>query len=134
MSNRRGIGQDVTGQLATTAFAADFVSVPLWKRALDISCVLIVIPLLLPLIVMTALIIKACSKGPLMFRQERVGLLGKKFILFKFRTMIPGSDTAVHEEHVASLMETNGPMTKLDAHGDARTHSVRKAASRGGFG
>jgi hypothetical protein len=34
--------------------------------------------------------------------------------------MIPGSDTAVHEAHVARLMESNGPMTKLDAHGDAR--------------
>ena len=122
-----------TSQSGPTAFAADFVSVPLWKRTLDICCLLIAIPVLLPLIVMTALIIKACSKGPLMFRQERVGLHGKRFILFKFRTMIPGSDMAVHEEHVASLMETNRPMTKLDAHGDARTHSVWKAASRGGL-
>ena len=78
MSNRRGVGQDGTGRLATTVLAPDFVSVPRWKRALDISCVLIVIPLLLPLILITAIIIKAGSKGPLLFRQERIGLLGKK--------------------------------------------------------
>lgn len=120
MSNRRGVGQDGTGRLATTVLAPDFVSVPRWKRALDIACVLIVIPLLLPLILITAIIIKAGSKGPLLFRQERIGLLGKRFVLLKFRTMNPGSGTAVHEAHVASLMETNGPMTKLDAHGDAR--------------
>jgi len=120
MRHRRGIAQDVTGQLVPAAVAADFVSVPRWKRALDISCVLIVIPLLLPLILITAVIIKASSKGPLLFRQERVGLLGKRFTLLKFRTMVPGSDTGVHEAHVAGLITTNGPMTKLDAHGDAR--------------
>ena len=121
MSNRRGVGQDGTGRLATTMLASDdFVSVPLWKRALDIACVLIVIPLLLPLILITAVIIKVGSKGPLLFRQERIGLLGKRFVLLKFRTMTPGSGTAVHEAHVARLMQSNGPMTKLDAHGDAR--------------
>ena len=40
--------------------------------------------------------------------------------MFKFRTMIAGADTAVHETHAASLIESNRPMTKLDAHGDAR--------------
>jgi len=34
--------------------------------------------------------------------------------------MVPGADTAVHEAHMARLIETNGPMTKLDAHGDNR--------------
>jgi lipopolysaccharide/colanic/teichoic acid biosynthesis glycosyltransferase len=109
-----------TTQSGPTAFAADFVGVPLWKRALDIFCLLIAIPVLLPLVLMTVIITKACSKGPLLFRQKRVGLHGTRFTLYKFRTMIPGADTAVHEEHVANLMETNRPMTKLDAHGDTR--------------
>jgi lipopolysaccharide/colanic/teichoic acid biosynthesis glycosyltransferase len=69
---------------------------------------------------LTALIIKATSNGPLLFRQERIGLLGRKFTLLKFRTMNPGSDTAVHEAHVARLMASNEPMTKLDSRGDAR--------------
>jgi lipopolysaccharide/colanic/teichoic acid biosynthesis glycosyltransferase len=109
-----------TSQPRSTAVAADFVAVPLWKRALDIFCLLIAIPVLLPLIVMTIVITKVGSRGPLLFKQERVGLQGKRFILFKFRTMNPGADTAVHEEHVANLMKTDRPMTKLDTNGDAR--------------
>jgi lipopolysaccharide/colanic/teichoic acid biosynthesis glycosyltransferase len=69
---------------------------------------------------MTALIIKLQSKGPVLFKQERVGWLGKKFVLYKFRTMVVGADTLVHETYTADLIESNRPMTKLDARGDAR--------------
>ena len=86
------------------------------------------------MLLMIAIVIKLSSKGPVLFKQERVGLLGKRFILFKFRTMIAGTDTAVHETHVASLIESNGPMTKLDAHGDAATHPFWTVASRVGLG
>jgi lipopolysaccharide/colanic/teichoic acid biosynthesis glycosyltransferase len=114
------IGQDVAGRLAPAAPVIDFVTVPLWKRILDVACVLMVAPFLLPLVLITAATIKFTSRGPLLFRQERVGLLGQRFTVLKFRTMIPGSDTGVHEAHVAGLMASNGPMTKLDARGDAR--------------
>ena len=100
--------------------AADFVGVPLWKRVLDICCVLFAGATLLPILLLIAIAIKLGSKGPVLFKQERVGLFGKKFIIFKFRTMIPGADTAVHETHAATLIESNTPMTKLDAHGDPR--------------
>lgn len=105
---------------AAVASAADLACAPLWKRVLDICFVLIAVPSLLPLLLMIAIAIKVGSKGPVLFKQERVGLLGKRFIIFKFRTMIAGADTAVHETHAASLIESNRPMTKLDAHGDAR--------------
>ena len=87
---------------------------------LDISCVLIAFPSLLPIMLLIAIVVKVGSKGPVLFKQERVGLLGKRFMIFKFRTMIAGTGTAVHEAYVTSLIETNGPMTKLDAHGDTR--------------
>jgi lipopolysaccharide/colanic/teichoic acid biosynthesis glycosyltransferase len=92
----------------------------LWKRVLDVCCVLIAVLSLLPLLLIVAIAIKVGSKGPVLFKQGRVGLLGKRFIIFKFRTMIAGADTAVHERHVTTLIESNSPMTKLDAHGDAR--------------
>ena len=120
MSNRQVVGRDGAGQLVPAAFAPDLVTVPLWKRVLDISCLLLVTPVLLPLVLITALIIKVTSKGPLLFRQERIGYLGKKFTLLKFRTMKCGSDTGVHEAHVASIMDGDRPMTKLDARGDTR--------------
>ena len=105
---------------AADAFAADACRVPFWKRALDISCLLIALPALIPLSLLIATVIKAGSRGPVLFKQERVGFLGKRFTLFKFRTMIMGADTVIHETHVASLINTNRPMTKLDAHGDFR--------------
>jgi len=100
--------------------AADFVGVPLWKRVLDICCVLFATATLLPMLLLIAIAIKLSSKGPVLFKQERVGLFGKRFIIFKFRTMVSGADTAVHETHAASLIQSNRPMTKLDTHGDPR--------------
>ena len=94
--------------------------VPLWKRSLDVSCALVALPLFLPIIFAIVIIIRANSKGPVIFKQERVGLLGRRFILYKFRTMIAGADTGAHEKHVDTLIKANGPMTKLDARGDAR--------------
>ena len=111
---------DFCRKSAASAFSGDISRVPLWKRVLDIFCVLIAFPGILPILLLIALIIKAGSKGPVLFKQERVGFLGKRFIIFKFRTMISGSDTAVHEKYAASLIETNGPMIKLDVHGDKR--------------
>ena len=105
---------------AAAASAADYARVPFWKRVLDICCLLIAVPSLLPMLLMIAIAVKLGSKGPVLFKQERVGLRGKRFIIFKFRTMIAGADTAVHETHAASLIESNRPMTKLDAQGDAR--------------
>jgi lipopolysaccharide/colanic/teichoic acid biosynthesis glycosyltransferase len=117
MRNGLENGQDATSHQASTA---DFIGIPFWKRALDIACLTIAIPLLLPLMLAIALIIKATSKGPLLFRQERIGFRGRRFVLLKFRTMVPGSDTGIHERHVTNLMASNVPMTKLDTHGDAR--------------
>ena len=113
-------GADCHGRSAAPAFPLDFVRVPLWKRVFDISCALVAIPSLLPIMLVIAILIKAKSKGPVIFKQERVGLLGKRFILYKFRTMVAGADTAAHEKHVDTLIKANGPMTKLDAGGDAR--------------
>jgi lipopolysaccharide/colanic/teichoic acid biosynthesis glycosyltransferase len=113
-------GADSNGQSPATAFTPEFTRVPLWKRSLDISCALVAIPILLPMMLLIAIIIKVSSKGPVIFKQERVGLLGKRFILYKFRTMIAGADTTAHEKHVDTLIKTNGPMTKLDARGDTR--------------
>ena len=107
-------------QSGATTVATDSARIPLWKRVLDISCLLIAFPTVLPVMLLIAIAIKVGSSGPVVFKQERIGLLGRRFTLFKFRTMITGIDTAVHETHVAGLIEANRPMTKLDAHGDAR--------------
>lgn len=121
------------GQFAAPALVANPAPTPLWKRALDVLCALTAIPLLLPLMMMIAVIIKLGSRGPLLFKQERVGLLGKRFVLYKFRTMTVGTDTAVHEAHVANLIQTDEPMTKLDARGDARLIPFGRALRAAGL-
>lgn len=94
--------------------------IPFWKRILDGACILISLPLTVPVFALVALWIKAVSPGPVFFRQERIGFRGKLFTMFKFRTMKVNVETAVHEKHFATLMESDVPMTKLDVLGDPR--------------
>jgi len=58
-----------------------------YKRIFDIMCSLIGVTLTLPLLPLVALIIKLDSRGPVFFRQVRVGEMDKSFVLYKFRTM-----------------------------------------------
>ena len=97
-----------------------FPGLPLWKRLLDIIFVVAFTPVLLPVMFIVALIIKAVSPGPALFRQERVGYRGRRFICFKFRTMNVNADTSVHQGHLNHLMGSNSPMRKLDSTGDKR--------------
>jgi lipopolysaccharide/colanic/teichoic acid biosynthesis glycosyltransferase len=93
---------------------------PVWKRVLDIVCIVVTAPASLLLGVLIAGIIKAVSPGPVFFRQERVGLLGRRFWCLKFRTMVVNADTEVHQGHLERLMKSDSPMTKLDNAGDSR--------------
>src|SRR5690349_3055738 len=84
--------------------------VPGWKRALDIVLVLLALPLLLPLMFCISLVIWVVSDGPILFRQQRIGHLGRRFMCFKFRTMIAGNDASVHQGHLSQLIGSDKPM------------------------
>jgi len=62
------------------------------KRLLDIIISLIALVALLPVFILTALLIQLNSRGPVFFRQKRVGRNGKIFSLYKFRTMIKDAE------------------------------------------
>lgn len=94
--------------------------IPRWKRALDIILILMTLPLLLPTMLFIAILVRCVSAGPVLFRQERVGIGGSRFRCFKFRTMSVGNDVAVHQGHLQDLMKSNAPMTKMDVKGDPR--------------
>jgi lipopolysaccharide/colanic/teichoic acid biosynthesis glycosyltransferase len=99
----------------------DLMVVPTWKRVLDITCVVLALPMLAPLMVFLAALIKCVSPGPVLFLQERVGHRGRRFICFKFRTMQVNADTEVHRQHLVKLMKSkNEPMVKMDSQGDSR--------------
>ena len=73
------------------------------KRLLDVSVSALVLLVASPAWLAAALAIRLDSPGPLLFRQERVGLNGERFALLKFRTMQDGSDDAVLSEHLEQL-------------------------------
>src|SRR5260370_28235464 len=53
-----------------------------------------------PLFVLISLAIKLTSKGPILFKQERVGRYGSRFTFLKFRSVECGSDARIHREYV----------------------------------
>lgn len=96
------------------------VHAPLWKRALDVVFILLILPLVLPVAVIISMVIKWVSPGPILFRQERVGLTGRRFMCLKFRTMYVDAETKSHQGHLKELMQSDAPMLKLDSRGDSR--------------
>ncbi|HTY85982.1 MAG TPA: sugar transferase [Candidatus Acidoferrum sp.] len=91
-----------------------------WKRHLDVLLILLALPFLIPLGLLIALLIRSVSAGPILFRQERVGYRGRRFMCFKFRTMHVDADTTLHQGHLQHLMNSNQPMMKMDSKGDPR--------------
>lgn len=100
--------------------ATENVGLPRWKRVLDVVIILMALPVLLPLSIAIAVIIRVVSTGPILFKQERIGYRGKPFMCLKFRTMFCGAETSTHQGHLQQLMDSNQPMTKMDAKGDSR--------------
>src|SRR5213076_1936082 len=93
---------------------------PGWKSALDIACILLSLPVWLPVMTLVALWVAVTSPGPVFYRQPRIGFKGRRFMLVKFRTMKVNAETQVHEAYLEHLMVSDRPMIKLDATGDPR--------------
>jgi len=74
------------------------------KRVMDIVVSSLVLILCSPLFLMMALAIKVSSKGPVFFRQQRVGQYGQRFTFLKFRSMHIDNDPSVHQEYVTKLI------------------------------
>ncbi len=102
------------------AFAWPEAHLPLWKRFLDISCIVITSMLWGPVFLLIAMYIKLVSPGPVFFKQTRIGYMGRPFSCLKFRTMVPNADTGAHQRHLNQLIASNQPMRKLDNIGDDR--------------
>jgi lipopolysaccharide/colanic/teichoic acid biosynthesis glycosyltransferase len=86
------------------------------KRAMDIVGSLLALILGGPLFLIIALAIKLTSKGPVFFRQKRVGQYGNPFLLLKFRSMHVNNDCKLHREYVAKLIA--GVAEKKPANGN----------------
>lgn len=84
----------------------DLRNIEKWiKRGIDITSALIGIILFSPAMLVIAILIKVTSHGPILFRQERIGFLGKKFTFLKFRSMYTNSGEERHKEYVTKLIK-----------------------------
>jgi lipopolysaccharide/colanic/teichoic acid biosynthesis glycosyltransferase len=77
---------------------------PFIKRGMDIFGSLLGLVLFSPLFIIIPILIKVSSKGPVFFKQERLGLLGQKFIFLKFRTMQVDCSENSHKEYIKNLI------------------------------
>ena len=81
------------------------------KRLWDIFVSFIFLLLLSPVFALIAVIIKQGSRGPVFFRQKRCGLNGRKFTLYKFRTMVLDAEQRL--DKLRGMNEMNGPVFKI---------------------
>jgi exopolysaccharide production protein ExoY len=93
---------------------------PSWKRWLDVTLVSVGLIVVLPVMLLIALLIRLVSRGPIFFRQQRIGYSGKPFTVLKFRTMHVDADQKLHQDHIGKLIAQDLPLTKLDKTGDKR--------------
>jgi exopolysaccharide biosynthesis polyprenyl glycosylphosphotransferase len=93
------------------------------KRALDLVFSSVLLALLSPLLLITAIMIKLTSPGPVFFRQERLGLNKRRFLIYKFRTMVPDAERRMAE--LEKLNEVSGPVFKIK--NDPRLTTIGKA-------
>jgi exopolysaccharide biosynthesis polyprenyl glycosylphosphotransferase len=99
------------------------------KKIMDISISIFMIVCLSPVLLAIAILIKISSKGPVVFRQSRVGLRGRQFNLYKFRTMIDEAEKLKKELEADN--EADGPVFKIKD--DPRVTSIGKFLRRTGL-
>lgn len=81
------------------------------KRIFDIAFSLMLLFLMAPLLVIVAALIKCSSKGSILFRQERMGLNKRRFLILKFRTMLPNAESMLAA--LEGQNEASGPVFKI---------------------
>jgi lipopolysaccharide/colanic/teichoic acid biosynthesis glycosyltransferase len=82
------------------------------KRAMDIAGSSAALICLSPIFLVLAVLVKATSKGPILFRQQRVGQYGVPFMFLKFRSMIASTDAKLHEKYVKDFIVGKASMRR----------------------
>jgi len=104
--------EELDGAPIVTFHTAPEALLPLvLKRTVDVALSLVLLVLSAPVVLGIALLIKATAGGEVLYRQTRCGLNGRKFTLYKFRTMVEGAEERQRE--LLHLNEMDGPVFKL---------------------
>jgi lipopolysaccharide/colanic/teichoic acid biosynthesis glycosyltransferase len=88
------------------------------KRGIDIVGSTLALVVSMPLLYVVGVAIKVSSKGPVLFKQKRVGQNGKRFTVLKFRTMRIDSDRSVHKQFVTKLIANEAEPELSDVNGE----------------
>ena len=78
------------------------------KRGMDIFASILLIMILSPLLLAIAGLVKMSSRGPIIFRQVRIGQMMKPFMICKFRTMYADADNGIHHDYVSWFISSSG--------------------------
>ncbi|MBN2215342.1 MAG: sugar transferase [Bacteroidales bacterium] len=100
-----------------------------WKSFTEFWISFFIIFLLSPIMLLIVILIKITSRGPVIFKQERVGLRGRKFYIYKFRTMIQNAEDLKNE--LLEQNESDGPTFKIKK--DPRITSVGRFLRKTGL-
>jgi exopolysaccharide biosynthesis polyprenyl glycosylphosphotransferase len=115
--------EEIDGHKFITHYRADFEG---WqgiaKRAFDIAVSFVMLLLLAPALIITAILIKLTSPGPVFFVQKRIGFNKRHINVYKFRTMVVDAEKRMKE--IEHLNEVSGPVFKIK--NDPRITSVGK--------
>jgi exopolysaccharide biosynthesis polyprenyl glycosylphosphotransferase len=102
------------------------------KRAMDISSALLGLCIVSPAFVLIAVLIKLTSRGPVFFKQKRVGQFGRDFVFLKFRSMFVNNDSSIHQQYVRDLIagKTTGGDGTFKMKNDPRVTSLGRFLRR----
>ena len=103
------VGQFPTILLHHNDFSAGAFAI---KRVIDVCLSALALTVLSPLLLLIAAIVKLDTKGPILYRAERIGRKGRKFVCFKFRTMQADADKRL--KALAHLNEREGILFKIN--------------------
>ena len=90
----------------------------LTKRLMDITGSVLLLILSSPVLLGIAVAVKTSSKGPALYRQQRIGQYGKSFTFLKFRSMYVGNDPTIHREYVMQLIAGQAQKHPANGNGD----------------
>ncbi len=103
------------------------------KRAFDIVISLTLLAMLSPLFLVIAALVKLRSRGPVFFKQVRVGQMMKPFMMLKFRTMRVNADHAIHHQFVSSFIKPSAQSTETGKTGLFKIENDPRVTSIGRF-
>jgi len=109
-----GLSRDERGRSLGAVYQVTVTASPLrlfTKRLIDILGALIALTLSAPILLLAMAAVKLTSRGPALFSQERIGLRGREFTLYKLRTMHDGSEQK--QGGIQHLNEQDGPVFKV---------------------